>query len=233
MAETIILDATRTMDSWILPAMERYQRAKDVIHAYPYDPARAVQLLEEAGYRGGPTSVMAPSGERLRIEYRSGGAAGAKEMSLACANWRAIGVLCDEQPTSGPLGQDAEWTANYPWFNGTAGPASMGFISRRLHTSQIPTAEKRWQGSNDGGIRDAEVDRLVDLYNRSVSVSEQERVEIELARVVSSQAYVYPLYSEVTVMAIRKGITGPRPMAAVGVSGDLWNTWNVHEWDRT
>lgn len=229
LAEVILLDRDLTIDSWITPAMPRYQRAKAGIQTYEYDPTRAVRLLEEAGYPGGPTAVRTPAGEQMRVEYRGQ----AQEGSLTCANWRAIGVLCDETVMEGPLSRDPEYQASYQWFYGTAGPASLGFVGRMLHSSQIPTAERRWQGSNDGGIRDPEVDRLIDTFNRTVNPSEQERVELNLASLVSRQLYVYPLYTPTTSLYIRQGITGPKPMAAVGASGDLWNTWNVHEWDRT
>lgn len=228
MAEVIVADRNRKIDSWIMPGMERYQRAGPFLQSYGYDPARAVRLLEEAGYPGGPTSVTTPAGERMRVEYRGS----KQEGSLTCSNWRAVGVLCDEETEGGPLAQDPEWQATYPWFNGTAGPASMGFVWRRLHTSQIPTAATRWRGSNDGEIRVPEVDRLVDAYNVAPSRQEAEQIEFELAGLVSRLLAVYPLYSTVTSIYMRKGITGPRPMAAVGATGDLWETWNIHEWDR-
>ncbi len=72
---------------------------------YPYDPRRAEQLLEEAGWRRGPDGVRAKDGQRLAFTLwtNAGNNVRQQYVTVLQQQWRAIGV--DASPKT------EEWNA--------------------------------------------------------------------------------------------------------------------------
>ena len=60
--------------------------------------------------------------------------------------------------------------------------------------SAVATADKRWAGVNRGGWVNAEYDRFYDIYMSSLDRAERNQYVVQLLKLVSEEAPLYPLY---------------------------------------
>jgi ABC-type transport system substrate-binding protein len=88
-------------------------------------------------------------------------------------------------------------------------------------TERISGPENRWVGSNRGGYRNPEYDRLYSVYSTSLDRAERDRTVVEMVRLVNSEVAGIPLYYNFSVLAHAASVKGPLAGRGLG---------SVHEW---
>jgi peptide/nickel transport system substrate-binding protein len=214
-------------DSWYAPNDPVRKDIEANIPQFPYNPARATQLLEGAGWVRGADGVLMhrPSGERflVEIQLRPGDEA-VKAGSIIADGWQAIGARVELEPLTPGTANDGQYLATR---SGPAliSPGGYNFYDRRLMSTSIPRAETRWTGNNRGGYNNPKVDEILDKLG--VVVDSRERVSLhrDLLREQMEDIALMPLYWEVLPILMLKGIVGPRMQGNEA-------TPNIYEWDR-
>lgn len=193
---------------------------------YPYDPARAASLLQDAGWRrGGDGVLVKPTGERFQLELRSQGIPERdKVFALMQQDYRQIGIDLVWVDVSGT--QAGIDYAHYPGILLSGLPINHSNFGARWHTRTISRPETRFSGANSGGYSSSLVDRLLDDLDRSIRLEDQLRYWSEVWHVLTDEVGVMPLYFSPGARAFRKGIVAEMPKNASGSY-----LWQLHEWD--
>jgi peptide/nickel transport system substrate-binding protein len=201
-----------------------YRDAADrAVTKYPYDPRRAEQLMNEAGYTRGADGFYAhPTEGRLSMELRASANAQYEKILLVMANgWQQLGI--DATTNMYPVArlQDGQFRASFPSLQLDMGGLDEAVFRSRLHSGSIPRAENRWTGSNRGGWSSPESDRLVDQLDSTLDRSQRDQIVIQLAKFASEQLPILTIYYDFSLRAHTAALEGP-------ILGG--GTWNVHEW---
>jgi peptide/nickel transport system substrate-binding protein len=100
-------------------------------------------------------------------------------------------------------------------------PAMLG-----LSSDNIPSAQNRWRGGNRGGWSNAEYDRLVEIFNRTLDRRERQALVTQLLRIYSEDLPFIPLFFRAQPFAHVAALHGPAPAAP-----ESSIPWNIHEWE--
>lgn len=214
-------------DSAIPPTVDYFARVDRVVSKYPYDPARAQQLMAEAGFsKGLDGTYTGPTGRfatELNVLASSQNEA---ELSIMAAGWRQAGFEVKEVAWSPSQGSDSQLRNTFPGLSNTSGSSGERALDD-YQSSELPRPEKRWSGQNRGGWRaPPEFDRLVDAFHTTLDRDERTQQVVEMARLMTNDVAVISLYFNPTVTAFARGLAGPRVPAPEGSLA-----WNVHEWE--
>src|SRR5581483_10006951 len=143
-------DGRTVVPTSILPPNDhQYRDAEAGVPQYPYDPQRALQLIEGLGYSRGPDGVIrSASGEPLgsiEIQYPPGDDSQAKILLSITDYWQRIGLTVD--PVMQPPHQDVSITATRSAFWLRGGPNGLLVLPTFL-SREIPRAENNYVGAN-------------------------------------------------------------------------------------
>jgi peptide/nickel transport system substrate-binding protein len=218
-------------DSWIPPFSARRAALEDAIPAYPYDPARAQQLLAEAGWRPGADGVLAndQSGQRFELTLRAsqigGGQVGKdKELTVVADFWKRMGV----EPTLDlkPIGTtgDRGYEGVNPGVSDVGNMAPYATFFPRMNSRTLASEANRWTGNNLAGYSDPAVDSLLDRYNVTIDASEQQAIERQLLQKLMGEVANMPLYWEVLPVLISADVD-PTLVGPLHLS-------EIYRWDR-
>jgi peptide/nickel transport system substrate-binding protein len=217
-------------DTPIPPNDRLLQDATAGVVRYPYDPRRAVQLLEGMGLsRGGDGGFRDPAGASFRVELRQSGADDLEQKTvLAVAeSWNRIGVPSDPVFVPPARQRDREYRANYPGFEaGTVGNTVSARDLSSFRASELRTPEKNYQGNNRTGYVNAELERLVDRYIITIPLAERKQVLTQVVHHLTDQVvglYLMFIVKYPTVISHR--------LVQVDANADIPVSWNAHEWD--
>ncbi len=186
---------------------------------YRYDPRRAEQLLEEAGFvRGADGMWSTPRGDRFTLEqWYIAGASNERESNIIVAGWRRFGIeatshLWGVQRTS------AEERAK------TSGIFGGSHNVDDFHTRDIARAETRWTGSNRYGFSNREYDRLVEAWETTLDRNERIQHLAQMERILMEELPAIPLYFNPRVIAFAAGLKNVRPKLVdeAGIERRLW-----------
>ncbi|MCD6107315.1 MAG: S-layer homology domain-containing protein [Caldisericaceae bacterium] len=186
---------------------------KDLVGMYPYDPAKARDILTEAGYTwdsGG--ALINPEGKEVTIDIEgpAGYAVREQEIAFMLKYWKDnLGISGSYKPMSwGPM-IDTWYDGNFQACLFAWGSDPAGICSYTLyHTSQIPTEENGWAGQNFTHIRDSELDKWLTICNDSVDDAIRIDASKKIQAIVYDQLPELYLNLHVSVWAIRKGLIG-------------------------
>ena len=169
------------------------------VQQYPYDPARAVALLEEAGWREGPDGWRAnDAGERLAFTLMSTAGDRSRELvqQVLQNQWREVGidVAIQNQPARVLFGETIQQRkfpglALFAWLS-----APENVPRTTMHSSMIPSEANNWQGQNAAGYSNAEVDALIDAMEVELDREKRGAMWVELQRIYASQLPAIPLW---------------------------------------
>lgn len=197
---------------------------------YPFDPARAAALLEEAGWRPGPGSIRRnAAGETLSLEFMTTAGNRAREQvqQILAGMWRSVGVetRIRNEPPRVFFGE----TVTKRRFGGLAlfaWVSSPENVPRTLfHSDEIPRAERNWSGQNYTGYRDSEVDRLIEAIPVELDAEKRRPLWSELQRRIAADLPALPLWHRSDAHVWPRWLEGVTPTGHQNYSS-LW----VTEW---
>ncbi|MEM7123887.1 MAG: peptide ABC transporter substrate-binding protein, partial [Pseudomonadota bacterium] len=203
----------------------------DDLPTYPYDPDKARELLEAAGWTtiGADGIRRNAAGDRLSLTLMS--TAGNYERGLVEQvlqyGWRQIGIetIIENQPPRVLFGntisrREYKALAMFAWFS-----SPENLPKSTLYSTRIPTAENGWSGQNYTGFSDPEVDRLIDEAEVELDVDKRKDLWRRLQVIYADQLPVLPLYFRASAYVTPHWLTGIRPTGNQFPS-TLW----VEEW---
>ncbi len=185
------------------------------IAPYPFDLARAQALLEQAGYTrviGGVRQNAA--GQRLSFEFGTTAGNRIREtvQQVLQAQWRRAGVevRIRNEPARVFFGETIRQRrfqlAMYAWVS-----APQSVPRTTLHSESIPTAENNWAGQNQPGIRNAEMDALIDTIERELDAGKRQALWARMQRIYVDEAWVMPLFFRADAFVLPKWLAGLEP----------------------
>ncbi len=194
---------------------------------HPYDPRRAEELMNEAGFsRDGDGFYSSSTEGRLGWEIKTNASAQAEtEVAFLADNWRRVGFDFRVAINPPALSRDSEVRSTFPTLFGGGGPVGEDALVR-FSSSEVPSAAYRWIGQNRGGYSQPEFDRLAEALNTELVRSERGKHVAALVRLLTDQVGAMSLYFNPGILAHVSLLRGPA-RAAPGAA----RTWNVHEWE--
>jgi len=197
---------------------------------FPYDPEKAKQLLEAAGWTPGPDGIRVDSrGQRLSLSYITTAGERTRELvqQVLQAQWKAVGIEAriENQPSRVLFGQtlDERLFADMAQFGWIAAPESSSRTI--LRSTEIPTAENGRQGQNYMGYTNPEMDQLIDAFELELDLEKRRAISAEIQRLYLADMPVLPLYWRANTYVLPPWLAGLRPTGHLGPS-TLW----VEEW---
>lgn len=195
---------------------------------YPYDTARAQQLLTEAGWMAGPDRVVRDAaGQTITLELAATAQGdNVKEMEAIAGELAAIGlrpVLAPIPPRADNRDELKNITKGglfWPWNFGLTAPEA-------LVSSQIPTEAGRWRGRNYGGFSSGTYDELHNQFVTTLDPAQRVQVQAQIVKFVAEQVPLIPIYYNIQAVTARRGIVGPGKVSPLQAA----SAWDVHTWE--
>lgn len=214
-------------DSWFAPADPMRREVESAIPRFPYDPARAQQLLAQAGWVRGADGMLAnqASGERFETElWGRPGSSKEQDLEIIGDYWKAIGAA--SKPYLIPLARvdDLEHLASYPIGIVTNPPADSIYSADRFHSRNIAGPATRWSGRNSAGYSSVAADEIQDRLSVTIDPSERVVLHRRLLQEMMNDVAIIPLYWEINIALVADNLQG---LVTAEASG-----WNIAEWDK-
>jgi peptide/nickel transport system substrate-binding protein len=210
--------------AFISPLVAYYPEVERAVTKYPFDPSRAEQLLTEAGLsrnRDGQyvTANGAMFSPQLRTVSANTGSLDEREQAMLVDLWRRAGIQVE--PAVLPVAQanDGQALSTFPALNN--GSTAIASTFPKFDGKNVAAPENRWTRSNRNGWTNAEYDRLMNLFDRTLDLREAQGIRVQMLKILSEEVPGLPLYNSAGVTGYAKGLEGP----VLGGS-----TWNIHEW---
>ncbi len=213
-------------DSVMPPKLDYSPLVDAAVVKYPFDARRAEALMTEAGFVKDSQGFYTSAGERLTWEIKTNaGPQSESEVQYLADIWRRNGFDFRVAINPPALSRDGEVRAAFPTLFGGGGTVGDDQLVRFV-TSEIPLPSNRWIGSNRGGFRNAEFDRLAESINTELDRRARGPMIAEAVRIFSDQVGAQSLYFNPGILAHVSALKGPE----VSAPGSQ-RTWNVHQWE--
>jgi peptide/nickel transport system substrate-binding protein len=214
---------TNTLTS---PRVPYYGEIERVTQKYTFDPRRAQQLMEEAGYVKGSDGFFATR-EGQQIQFSLTSSAGTKNESEAATyvdSLKKAGFAATQRILPAAQIADPEVRATLPGLQ----VRGVGHQLVTYTSEQIPGSNNRWRGENRGGWSNADYDRFFDTYSSTLAERDRINAVVQMNRILSEEVPVIPHYFGAEVNAHVASVSGPIARQAPTTSGAFLN---VHAWE--
>ena len=195
-------------DSWVRPADPLRPRVEAAIPQYPYDLARARQLLADAGWTRGSDGVLVhqSSGERFEAYISVRPTTGAdKDAAIIANGWKALGLQIGLYFIPPAQADDRQVLSTQPFMNLSASSAA-GFWDDTINTKSIASEANRWNGANNHGYSNPTLDSFLDRL--LVTIDERERVSLsrDALREAMTDVAIIPMYWQTDPLLLAAGV---------------------------
>lgn len=217
-------------DSWLPPKHPAYDDTQ--ITKYNYDPEKAKQLLDDAGWKlNESTGKREKDGKPFTITFMTTSQNKTREQvqAVISSQWKELGldvVTKNEISTSffTTTLQQRKFTgpsaAMYAW---VMGPTSNLFSI--VNSSQIPSEKNGFTGQNYTGYKNETVDKLTNETQESKSKQEIYEKLKECQKILTDELPSLPLFTRVDVNSVNKNLVGFKPTGT-----QTAYTWNAPWW---
>jgi len=183
-----------------------------------YDPTKAKQLLDQAGWVPGPDGFRTKAGvpARLIITTTSGDSIRERAETILIEEWKQIGVKLEVKnvPSSVLFGS---WSANAARKRGNfdinmyasspdADPHET--VNQRFNSKNIPQQSNSGAGFNYNRFANADVDRLIQQAGSSVEPEVRKRAYAQILKIVNDNILNVWLYNRSDIDAFRANVGG-------------------------
>jgi peptide/nickel transport system substrate-binding protein len=223
--EKVYLGLMTEAETYIAPYSWAYNPKVKGYHKY--NPEKAKQLLEQAGWKVGPDGIRIKDGKRLSFETAC--TAGNKQreqvQQILQQQWRQIGVdlKINNKPAAVLFGDFFRLSKFETMFNGMPVAAGDPDITFRLHSKYIPA--KGGMGRNSVAYENPKVDQLMEAGMREVDREKRKKIYGDLQEILVDELPYIPIFHYATLRGTREHVQGYRPNPYV-----YDNTWNANEW---
>ncbi len=204
------------------------------IKQYAFDLAQANQLLDTAGWDTWVDGVRHHlDGTPLRLDFGTTAGSRIREtvQQVLQAQWRDAGidVRIRNQPARvffGEIVQNRRFgaLAMYAWISS---PETSPRAT--LHSTEIPSAQNNWTGSNYTGYSNPEMDQLIDDVEITLDPEKRQKLWDQIQLIYTRDLPVLPLYYRSNPYIIPKWLKGIEPTGNSSTT-TLWiENWTVDE----
>jgi peptide/nickel transport system substrate-binding protein len=205
--------------SFLLPEQPEYAAVDRAIVKYPFDPRRAEQLMVEAGFQRDREGFFADDRGRFQPTYWVSPAE--ERLAPIMADiWRRVGIDFQPYVIPGPQARDNQVRSTFPGLISWGAGLPPGSI-QTFRSDNAGTAANRWGGQNRGGWSSSEYDRAQEGYSIELDPRERTARLVDMARILSDQVPVYPLFPNLGAITHLAILKGPESSPT---------NWNIHEW---
>ncbi|HZT06406.1 MAG TPA: peptide ABC transporter substrate-binding protein [Chloroflexota bacterium] len=226
-----VFEGRGTMAETMVPPFEPFYADVDrAVRHYPFDPRRAEELMNEAGYFKRDGLFANAAGERFSFDHitQSTGPEFERVELIMTDGWRRAGM--EVRPSVLPSGQvgPGQQRHTFPGISGRGG----GRLERNWITAEIGTPENRWTGENRSGWSNPEYDRLYEQFVATLDRATRTQQFVRMQQLLAEELPVYFTYFSVTSTIHVAGLKGPT--ASTTGTGTftrgLGRCWNIDEW---
>jgi peptide/nickel transport system substrate-binding protein len=208
------------------PRAAFYPEIEKVIQKYTYDPRRAQQLMEEAGFVKGSDGVFARrDGQQVRFSVAS--SAGTKNESEAATYTDSLvrtGFEASQRILPAAQIADPEQRAIQPGLQVRGG----GYQLITYTSEQIPSPNNRWRGENRGGWNSPAYDRFYQAYTSSLAENDRIAQIAQMEKLLTEEVPVIPHFFQAETNAFVANLQGPIARQVPDTSGTFLY---VHTWE--
>lgn len=169
---------------------------------YPFDPDKARQLLDDAGWTVGPDGMRSKDGQPLEILFINLAGFGFDDIAqLMQAQFKDIGVTMNITQQSFPAVQEALHRGEHnlaPFFYFSIDPS---FANSIYSTDAISTFN--WMHYSD-----PEVDRLIAEGQQTSDPATRGPIYVQLNQKIMEDAVMIPIYYKAVVLSVKNGVSG-------------------------
>jgi len=202
--------------------------------AYSYDPAKAKQLIEEAGYKLNSNGIYEKDGQPLKLTfYASSGSTLIEGIaSVARNNWKEIGVdldvqLMDYNAMSDNFVKPGKFDLSFGGMSLGLDPDSQYNL---FHSSTgKPDANGNVNGFNRSRYGNAEVDQLLESARAESDPAKRKEFYTKFQQIIIDEAPVIMVYANQYTDFVSSKIKGVRNFPGVGASTQYVYQWYINE----
>jgi peptide/nickel transport system substrate-binding protein len=196
---------------------------------YPFDPAAARKLLEEAGFGEIRNGVRQNAkGDKLSIElaFASGNRTLEQIAQVIQSQLKQAGIELRLKAAPARIYFDAlthrdfDALAMYSWVS-----RPQNVPRTTMHSKEIPTADNGFSGQNYPGYANPEMDKAIDAAERELDEGKRRGYFADIQRLYADDLPVLPMYFRVDSFVIPKPLKGVEPTGHLN-SSTLW----IEQW---
>jgi peptide/nickel transport system substrate-binding protein len=202
---TLLRGEARIADTLLPPG--HWAAATDLTR-YAYDPAKARELLDQAGYKAGPRGI------RFRLDMKTSNDAGTRLFAMALQQQlRAVGIALDIRSFEfatfySDISRGAFGLYALRWIGGNENPDIFRYA---YATSSFPP-----HGANRGHYSNPEVDRLLEDASMESDESKRRADYVRVQEILADDLPALPLWFIDSVAIYNRRLTGVQPSPSGG-----------------
>jgi peptide/nickel transport system substrate-binding protein len=227
--KTVVMNSFLPADHWAYPPNG------EGLETYEFNPAKAKELLTEAGWAPGADGILEKDGKPFKIDFYTteGNATRQSVAQIIQENLKDVGIdmTLNFVPGTAVLfknGEDGILSARkydvalYAWVSGPEPSVELYLCD------QIPTAKNGYAGQNNPGYCNPEFDAPALASKSKTERADRIPFVIEAQQVWNKDLPTFPLYQRVNVGASSVNVTGLNlnPTSQI-------DFYNIDEWDIT
>jgi peptide/nickel transport system substrate-binding protein len=227
LADTLTAGLGSPADTMVLPLVGYFNDVRRNSTTYPHDLRQADERMGLAGWtRGADGMYVGPGGSTFPLEIAvAAGRRNANEVAIIADNLRRAGFDTSIRVIPREQIIDRQMRATLPGILNQSYQRAYLPPTEQLRAAQIPSAENRWQGSNQTGWSNPEFERLAQAFETSLERRPRDQAAVAMLKLISDEVPVYPLYYSLSFMAYSAKLLGP----TVSVSEETLH-WNLPQW---
>ena len=214
--------------------MDNLQWFNKNLQPYPYDTAKAEEMLDAAGWRKGADGIREKNGVKFEFTHAttSGNVTREAIQRAFIADLEKVGIRMKIQnhPPAEMFANYANGgvgaTGKYDMWGWTTGSIDPTLFLQLYHSGEIPTKDKT-TGSNYMGYKSARMDDLTAKQAQAIDPAERKKLVDEIQQVLYDDCPCLYIYDRSNIDVAKNYVVGVEPYPAAR----YW--WNVNAWGTT
>ncbi|MER7797859.1 TIGR04028 family ABC transporter substrate-binding protein [Microbacterium sp. NPDC096154] len=181
----------------------------DTSEYYAYDPEKAAQLLDDAGWTAGPDGIREKDGERLHLTFNEALPQPRSKdvVTLVQEQLAQLGIEVELFPGDQAAQTEASLSADtIQVYHSMVGRADFDVIKSQFHSDNRNALLNR--SNEDDSVGDPELDELLAAIASAPTTEERQTASEAAQRHIAENAYFLPIFEEPQVFGLRADVQG-------------------------